>query len=415
MLRVVLLILPLVLGGEDLKTLLEATSKHSDLLKAKSAITKSKEYELESKKSTFYPTIDLGASYENSSNVSLMQTRDRYSVSATASLDLYDGGAKISAKDAALNLLRSSQKDESFFANSLSLEIAKLFFAIKSKDAKLDALRAKREAISKQLERLESFFDAGLASKDELLRLRSSYESTLYELELVLYERVELVKQLELKSGYEPKSFDESHFIKDATLEFEISDEISSLEHKSSATRLQAREIESIYYPRLSLQNRYSRFWYAPKREFSLPNMPEFKVDLEYQNTLMLNLNMRLFDFGSVSSSKKALLLNSQAMAYEREFKTKEQKQNYELAKDKIASTKRLIASSQSAYDAAESTFVLVSKKYEARLVDYVAYLDALSTKAEAEAMLSASKYELESAYALLYFYANKEIGEFLK
>lgn len=55
------------------------------------------------------------------------------------------------------------------------------------------------------------------------------------------------------------------------------------------------------------------------------------------------------------------------------------------------------------------------SKKYEARIVDYVTYLDALHTLTDATNQLSRAKRTLYYAYAAYYFYAGLDPKEFVR
>ena len=61
------------------------------------------------------------------------------------------------------------------------------------------------------------------------------------------------------------------------------------------------------------------------------------------------------------------------------------------------------------------STFASISKKFNAGTVDNIAYLDALSVKTNAKAQYETALNNLQIAYAKYYFYANKNIEDFIK
>jgi outer membrane protein TolC len=57
-----------------------------------------------------------------------------------------------------------------------------------------------------------------------------------------------------------------------------------------------------------------------------------------------------------------------------------------------------------------------ITQKYNAGIVDNVAYLDALSSKTQVQAMYKKALNDLEIAYAIYYYYYNnKNIEEFLQ
>ena len=73
------------------------------------------------------------------------------------------------------------------------------------------------------------------------------------------------------------------------------------------------------------------------------------------------------------------------------------------------------IKSAKSALVSATSAYKIISKKYDAGIVDNVVYLDALASKTTAQALHEQSLNDLEIAYAEYYFYAGKNIEEFLE
>ncbi|WP_321778704.1 hypothetical protein [Sulfurimonas sp.] len=59
--------------------------------------------------------------------------------------------------------------------------------------------------------------------------------------------------------------------------------------------------------------------------------------------------------------------------------------------------------------------FLTISKKYDAGIVDNVVYLDALSSQTTAKALYETSLNDLEVAFATYYYYAGKNIEEFIR
>ncbi len=87
----------------------------------------------------------------------------------------------------------------------------------------------------------------------------------------------------------------------------------------------------------------------------------------------------------------------------------------YDLALSAIDTSNIKIKSAKSALIAATSAFKTISKKYDAGIVDNVVYLDALTSQTEAKAIYETSINDLQIAYAVYYYYAGKNIEEFLQ
>ena len=163
-----------------------------------------------------------------------------------------------------------------------------------------------------------------------------------------------------------------------------------------------------IIIPQIKLEDTYSLYGYADEPT-------AFPIEqLDNQNKLMLTLNMRVFDFGVISQTKKSIELNAQAIDKQITYQSKEQKMNQELALYRIQTARLNIKSSQSALKAASSALETITQKYNSGIVDNVVYLDALSSQTEAKALYESSLNNLEIAYALYYFYNAKKLEEFL-
>ena len=86
-----------------------------------------------------------------------------------------------------------------------------------------------------------------------------------------------------------------------------------------------------------------------------------------------------------------------------------------ELSLERIHTSELNIKSSQSSLKAAKSALKTITEKYNAGIVDNVVYLDALSSKTQAQAMYEKSLNDLEIAYGIYYYYNNKDLGEYIK
>jgi outer membrane protein TolC len=406
--KLLFLIIPVLIYAQSLKELIDLAITNNDLVAAKTFSQSSKSKELESKKSTYYPTVDIGGYYQKLDARTQMQPGDVYSAFTKVGVDVYDGGKKSSLINQTTHELKSTAFEKDDTKKSLALSITQDFFNIKSLN---DTLESKIEAgnyLKAQLDRIKKFYEAELATKDNVDRFQASYDTNVYDIESIKLQILSLKKSLELKVGISVKNLDDSKFINPIGQSYEIADSLKALLAQKEAVVSSAQAIDSIYYPQIRVEDTYSLYEYG--RTDNLHPKGE-----DNQNKLMLTLNMRLFDYGTVAKTKEAILMNSQALNSQITYKTKEQMMQYELAEFRIQTSKTKIKSAKSALVAANSAFKTVEEKFNAGIVDYVVYLDALTSKTTANSLYKTSLNDLEIAYAIYYFYSGKDIKEYIK
>jgi len=408
MIKILLLILPLAIYAESLKSLLDFSTQHSDLVVSKTFAQEAKKSEVEARKSAYYPTLDIGAYYQNSEERTPMQAGDVYSGYAKLGLDIYDGGKKSSLLSQSENAYKSSSFDLDDTRKSLALKIVQGFFGIKSLEATLEARNEAKKSLQEQLTRMQRFYIARVATQDDVDRLQAAYDTNVYEMEALKFQILTLMKTLELNVGKEIMTLNDSKFKEFRDSDLELIDSVKSLVAQKDALVDGAESIDSVYYPQIRVEDTYNIYGYN-RSDILHPK------GVDNQNKLLLTLNLRLFDNGTLLKTKEALLSNSQALNTQVAYATKEQKMQYDLAISRIQTNSIKIKSAKSALVSASSAFKTISKKYDAGIVDNVVYLDALSSQTSAKALYETSLNDLEVAYAFYYFYAGKNIEEFLQ
>lgn len=406
--RILILIVPIFLYGDSLKSLLEFSSKKSDLVVSKTYSKESKQVQVEVRKSTYYPTLDVGAFYQSLNERTPMRAGDTYSGYAKLSFDIYDGGAKSSLLSRSKNEYRASEFDLASTKKSLGLKITENFFNIKSLEATLESRDEARKSLKEQLRRMKRFYSAKLATSDDVDRLQAAYDTNIYEMESIRLDILTIHKALELNVGKKISSLEKSSFKEYAQSKMQLIDSTRSLMASKEALIDGAQSIDSIYYPNIKIEDRYSAYGYSNTDT----THPE---GLDDQNKILLSLNMRIFDMGVASKRKEALMINSQVVNTQIIYANKQQQMQYELAITRINISNIKIKSATSALKSANSAFKTIGKKYEVGIVDNVVYLDALSSQTKAKALYEKSLNDLEIAYATYYYYAGKNIEEFIK
>nr|WP_321266121.1 TolC family protein [uncultured Sulfurimonas sp.] len=406
--KLIFLIIPVFIYADDLKSLLEYATKNSDIVVSKELSQKAKELEVDSRESAYFPTIDVGAFYQTSEERTPLQSGDVYSGFAKLSFDIYDGGKKSALLDKSENEFKASSFDTASTKKSLSLQIVEDFYNIKSLQASLASRQEAQKSLYEQLQRMMKFVIAKVATSDDVDRLQAAYDTNTYEMESLKFKIISAKKNLELKVGKSIDTLDDSKFKEFEKYSLELTDNIKALMANKDALVSGADSLSSIYYPQIKIEDTYNIYGYE-RYDATHPK------GLDDQNKLMLSLNMRLFDMGSVSKSKEAILINSQALNTQLSYSKKEQSMRYELAQDAIDIGNVKIKSAKSALVSAQSAFRTISKKYDAGIVDNIVYLDALTSQTEAKSLYEKALNDLEIAYASYYYYAGKNIEEFIK
>jgi outer membrane protein TolC len=406
--KLLFLLLPAFVGAQTLESLLDFAKQNNKLLEAQTLTKQAKQKELDAQQSSYYPTVDVGAFYQSLDERTPMVAGDIYSGYAKAGLDIYDGGKRSALVNQKSSEFKASTYDESELKKSISLQIVQDFYAINSLNSARKAMEEANNSLKSQLARVSAFYEAKLATKDEVDRLQSAYDTNVYNIEALKLDILTLKQRMELQLGKKIDSLEESHFKEMFFESYESVDALKSLESSRDALRSSADSLDSVYYPQVRLEDTYSLYGYNDTDA----SHPE---GLDNQNKIMLSANFRLYDGGVVAQNKQAVELNAEALSKRIAYKNDEQKMNYELARARISTSKIKIQSAKSALKAANSAFETIEKKYSAGIVDNVAYLDALASQTNAVSLYETSRNDLEIAYAFYYYYSGKNIEEFLQ
>lgn len=406
--RLALLLLPALLLGDDLKGLLDFAGKNSDLVKSKLYTQDAKQKGVESQKGAYYPTVDVGAYYQRLDAKSPFMPGTTSSVYAKAGVNIYDGGINTALIKQKESEERASGFDTQATKKNLSLGIVQDYYSIKDLEATLSAQKEAAKFLQAQLYRVQQFFIAKMATKDQVDRLKSAFDTNNYQMEVTKLQIFSTKKALELKVGRDINELTDASFEEPAGLTMEQSDAIKALGAQKESLTHGARAIIGANYPIFRVEDTYSLYSYG-NEDPTIPKQPD------NQNKLMVTLNMRVFDDGSVQKNKEAVLANAQALNSQMEYLNKEQKINFEIAKNKIRTSKAEIESTSSALEAAQSAYKMIEEKFNAGIADSVTYLDALSSLTNAKALHVKALNDTQSAYAAYYYYSGKDIKEFLK
>ena len=407
-----ILFIPLLGYAQTLKGLLQSAVKNNDIVQSKIYQQRAKNKELDAKKSSYYPTLDIGGIYKRDDAASPFNAGDTYNAYAKLSLELYDGGRRYAQIHEQKSSFTASKFDKEAYKKSLALQIVDDFFTIKDLQASLNAKQEAKKTLQAQLERTKSFYDAKMATLDDVQRVQADFDTNVYDIQTIKFQILSLKSLLELKVGKKITTLTKASFRKTFSTQYQTLDATRASIAQKDALNFSANAVESHYYPNLTLQDKYNGYIF----ERLDPKLTQLDAKpLTQQNTLLLSLNIRLFDFGQLREEKEALQLNAQALQSQITYQNKEQKIQLKLAKAHIRTAKLKIKSARSALDASQSAFITIEKKYNAGIVDYIVYLDALTKKTHAKALYASSLNGLELAYANYYYYSGKNLQEELE
>ena len=397
--------------GYGLSELIVGTKANNHEIKAKEFEARSKASLLGAQKSDYYPYIDIGGQYVRQNKTTAYGAGEARSGYITAGIKIFDGGERSALVKKSDFEYKASLLESSDFKNNKILELAQNYYAFLKQKAFLHALITKRDTLAYQLQRLNDFHKAGLSPKEEVDRIRASYDSNIYSIESIKLSLKQIEDALVLISGMRIGEIDESKLIEpNGILEIKPFDSIKALGAQQNALEQNAKSIEASKYPTIKLENTYTRSEYD---RLSTPLAEEFL--LRSQNTVTLSANMRLFDGGKRNKNKEALQYQKLSLQSQKNYMFESQKNSFELAKKRIETVGTQLKSTKSALKASKSTYESIKEQYEAGVVDYLSYLDALDSKIDALAQYKEALYEYEMAKALYYYYAGRDIEEYVQ
>lgn len=409
------LVLPLFVFAQtnSLKTLVEHASKENELIKAKSISIKSKKFEVESAKSAYWPTVDVGGSYSELNPNSLVSPGKTTTGYASISIDVYDGGRKSALLSAKRYEEEAASFEKAAFEKSITLDIVRHYYNIKKYKANLHALEERSSELTEQIKRVKKFKASGLSTQEEVDKLQAVFDSNNYSMANTKLALVTSENNLQLLTGLSVKNLKNNHLKEPKNVEFEVFETIKMLEANANSIGEQANAIDSGYMPQVQLSDTYNKSNFDDT--VSIPGFSSDSLLVDSQNKLMLSVNMRLFDNGKMDKESEAVRYKKLALDSEISYAMKEQEMNFHLSGKSLEALRSKRKSAKSALRAAKSTYDALKEKFEVGLVDNIAFLDALTQKTLQQSNYKETLYDYEISKSIYYYYAGKDPKEFIQ
>lgn len=393
----------------DLPTLI-AHAQNNEQVQAYVRRAKAASLGYEAAKSSYFPRIDLGGNASYIDERGSFDVPETYKAFAEANFVILDGFKRENLLDEKAMISKAGAFDLKGFKKAVSLQVIRLYFDLQNATADIEALRKNREQLNEQLERFKLFRGAGIATEEDVERLNAAVADADYRIASRRFEVDTLRSKLELLSGTQlqgPQT--PQRIVMPQAREAKRLDRIEAMAYRAKATGYAAQQADSVYYPTLVVNDTYS--WYD--YENFHPSIPVDFVDK--QNRLTLQLSINLIDFGAARQQKEALLMRQSAQRLDLSYAEKSAAADRALARKAIKRAKALLDAARKSKTASDKTFSVVKQKYEARVVDYIRYLDALSKATEARAQYARAISGLNIAYAAYIYNLGFDPKEYVK
>ena len=180
-----LLIVPLFVFGKSygLRDFIDHANTHNDLIKSSLLKVSAKQKEIDAQESAYWPTLDIGANYNNSNPNSVVMPGETMTGYASVGLDLYDGGRKSALVKAKTFQHQASLFEKQAFEKSLVLDIINNYYLIKILRSNLSSLQVSSRELKAQIERIKRFELVGMATQEEVDKLLAVFDDNAYLIE----------------------------------------------------------------------------------------------------------------------------------------------------------------------------------------------------------------------------------------
>lgn len=393
----------------DLPTLIDR-AQNNEQVQAYVQRAEASRQEYESVYSSYLPRVDLGGSASYLDEHGSFEVPETYKAFAEANFVILDGFKRENLLDEKTMRSEASRFDLEGFKKATSLEVIRHYFELQNVVSDIEALRKNREQLGEQLGRFRLFKGAGIATEEDVERLTAAVANADYQITARRYETDRLRSRLELLSG---TPLDGEQAPQEIAMPAQTApqrlDSLEAMRYRARALGYAAEQADSVYYPTIVLNDTYT--WYDYEN-FQTAFPVQFP---DKQNRLSVQASINLIDFGAAREQKQAIELQKRARELELRYAEKSADADRALALKAIERAKALRDAAEKAKIASDKTFAVVKQKYEARVVDYIRYLDALSEATDARAQYNRAISGLNTAHAAYIYNLGLDPKEYVK
>ncbi|MEA1983653.1 MAG: TolC family protein [Campylobacterota bacterium] len=382
---------------QTLKEIIYATLENNYNIQASLTQDRAKKSSLESVDNTYLPQVTLGVNYSRLDlDTREVQVKNTTNGFLKLDVNLYDGGRNQAIKNQKMYEYKSSVFRTTATKKETILQVITLFYQTQTILENIKVFQEKSDTLKAQYERIQIKYDINMATIDEVLKLKSEYETNQFAVEELKFQKIELMQNLNLLSNLKITSLSDSTLPKIENIEFIESENVKSLTMGIKAQDEAINIVSAITTPQFNIENTLSAYDYNDYNERLLSDLPD------QQNQLMLSLTCNLYD--TVSADKiEATRLEKVSSQQRVTFVKEQEKINFYVAKKKLRTQQLKIDSLKSAVKMGITVFEMIDIKYQNGLVDNITYLDALSKKTYNQALYAKALNDYEIAKANYY------------
>ncbi len=405
---VIFLIFSVILQAQSLSGLLNRVESNG-FLEAKEYESLAKDSLVSSSKSSKMPTIDLAAKLSKSSPSSLFIAPKSASLAILLKYNIYDSSRAKNDTISKRYQYKASKLEVASFTKSLELKVASLYFSYYKARANIKALNMQKKALNATLNRVRKFKTAGLATDVEIDKIRAILEQNRYAKESINLTLNRLKEELKVTTNSNFKYLKLQRLKEPRAIGIKESDSILKLKAEANSLNYKAKSVESALKPQINLSYQYAKIKNYDTKPTPFGKLPN------YNSKLDLSATLRVYDGGRVKDISESIRYSKLALLSKANQLYKEQKSNLKIAKLELKSKRVKLRAAKREFKAASSLYVSVNREYQEGLVDYIAYLDALTQKVLAKAKVDESSFDLELSKALIYHYSGYSLKGFLR
>lgn len=360
------------------------------------------------------PTLDMKYNFNHTSaSVPIDYGTQNAQLSFNLKLDYADYN---SIKEKGATAIKTSY-DSKYTKQSIYLQVVQQYYTYFSNESKLLTLKQKLEQINSDVDRVQKLYNQGLKTIADLESLKSSAALTQYQiddarlaleqsklmLEYLTNTKIDALKRVKIESP--------SYKLQDRS-------DIKSLEYQVQSQKYMNRQLH--YFPVLNIQDSYTyniQIPYFAKSFLNQNGLPPSMLAqfADHQNTFSVVVSYALFAKIGQSIQKQSFRLAQLATEKNLAYKKSEQKKDEELYRKAIEVAQNQIKSAKASLTSANLSYDNMKKRYDANLVTFTEYLQALSTKYDAESTFiqALNNYEIQKANYI--FYSGQDLEEYIR
>ncbi|ECL1092824.1 multidrug efflux RND transporter outer membrane subunit CmeD [Campylobacter jejuni] len=366
----------------------------------------------------YLPSLSLNSAYvANNKDRFIIDPQESLFAKVSLNFLLFDGGAR----EANLRALESKEKlsllDKEQNKNYLALNAITLYFNTLSLEKILLANQQKIAFLKSTFERLQKFYDAGLSPKDELESIKAKYHLSLLELSQNELKLANIQKEIKILSNTDFK-VQGNAFLENPQQEKSQNYEVMIAKEQINLAKESVNLAKAEYFPKFYIQDNFNFYKnnYNPKAPAPFVNLADqFLEKYSQGNQFILGMEWKIFDFNARAKEVEKERLNVQIANANARFSERKNKEELNYLDKSLKVLQEQILALNLSLNAANLAFESVDKKYQAGLVSYVEYLQALEAKFKAQSDLELAKNEFEITKANYYFNAGIDLNSKVK